>query len=140
MSRAGSAVLVALVLLGLAAYFIVVPPKGFEENWAHRIAMPVVLVACALLIFDNLRIRLHVAQLIGALRSLMGQSGAKVSPQVRAEAIGILIEALRSDRASARAAAAAQLRQMTGQQFGEDAAAWEEWWRRNRTPSPPGAS
>lgn len=133
MSRAASTVLLALVLSGLAIYFLVVPPKGYEGSFAHRLAMPIVLAACAVCLFDNLRMRLHIAQLLGAIRGMMGRQGTPPTREVRAEAIGILLDALRSDRPGSRRAAADQLRRLTGEDFGEEAASWEAWWNANRS-------
>ncbi|MHC4136389.1 MAG: hypothetical protein ACYTDU_16950 [Planctomycetota bacterium] len=119
-------------MFGLAGYFIFVPPPGFEDSIGHRFTIPFVLVACAYMVLENLRTRIHLAQLVGALRSLMGRTGTPATPEVKREAIEILLKSLRSDNETARQAAARQLGNLTGQDFGEDAKAWEEWWARNK--------
>lgn len=48
------------------------------------------------------------------------------------EAVEILLTAVESGNDTARRAAGAQLARLTGQSFGEDAAAWRRWWAANR--------
>jgi hypothetical protein len=123
--------LIAL-MFGLAGYFVFVPPPGFGGSIAHRLTIPFVLVACAYMVLENLRTRIHLAQLVGALRSLMGRTGAPPTPEVKREAIEILLKSLRGGDEAARAAAARQLAKLTGQDFGDDAQAWEAWWAKSK--------
>jgi hypothetical protein len=51
---------------------------------------------------------------------------------VKGEAIEILIKSLRSDKDTVRETALAQLRQLSGEDHGEDPAAWEAWWSQAR--------
>jgi len=132
MSRTAAVLLLSLLLIGLAVYFLVKPPPGFGENLAHHLAIPFVLIATALGLVEGVRIRAHVGQLVGALRALTGRSGKPVRPEVKAEAIAILIQSLRSENDGVRRTAAEQLAHLTGQSFGEDRARWEAWWRENR--------
>ncbi|MGQ0613541.1 MAG: hypothetical protein ACT4PV_07395 [Planctomycetaceae bacterium] len=132
MSRTASVFLLALVLLVLAVYFLVKPPPGFGDNLAHHLAIPFVLIATALGLIEGVRTRAHIGQLVGALRALTGRAGKAVRPEVKVEAIGILIHALRGENETARRTAAGQLEHLTGQKFGEDRARWEQWWRENR--------
>ncbi len=119
-------------MMGLAAYFFLVPPTGFDDSYGHRIAIPFILMACAFNILENLRTRAHIGQLVGALRSLMARSGKDATPQVRAEAVDILLESLKSDEPTVRATFVAQLQNLTGQQIGDDVDEWEIWWKSNR--------
>jgi len=89
-------------------------------------------VACALTILENLRTRTHMAQLVGAIRGLMGRTGAPPTPEVKREAIEILLRSLRSDKETVRKTAAGQLRQLTGQGLGDSAEEWERWWAANK--------
>lgn len=132
MSHAAATLLIVLAMFVLAAYFLFVPPPGFEERWVHRFTLPFLLVACALAILENLRTRTHIAQLVGALRGLMGRTGVPPSPQVKREAIEILVKSLRSESETVRRTAAGQLRQLTGQGLGESAEEWEKWWAANK--------
>jgi hypothetical protein len=50
---------------------------------------------------------------------------------MKGEAIRILLGSLRSESGKVRETSARQLVQLTGQDFGEDAAAWERWWKAN---------
>jgi hypothetical protein len=131
MSNAGATLLLMVLLLGLAVYFVLVPPTGFEA-WGHRLAIPLVLLVGAFTLLESLRMRAHIAQLVGTLRGLLGRSGAPPTPEVKREAIEILVKSMRSENPSVRRTAAAQLRNLTGQAFGDAADAWEEWWEANR--------
>lgn len=131
MSNTGATLLLMVLLLGLAGYFVLVPPAGFEA-WGHRLAIPLVLLVGAFTLFESLRMRAHVAQLVGALRGLLGRSGVPPTPEVKREAIEILVKSMRSESPSVRRTAAAQLRNLTGQALGEAAEPWEEWWDANR--------
>ena len=131
-SHASTSLLLVALMFGLAGYFVFVPPPGFGESIAHRITIPFLLVACAYMVLENLRTRVHISQLVGALRSLMGRTGTPPTPEVKREAIEILLKSLRGDNETARQAAARQLGNLTGRDFGEDAKAWEEWWAKNK--------
>jgi hypothetical protein len=130
-SNTGASLLAIVLLIGLAIYFVAVPPPGFD-SWGHRLAIPLVLVVAASTIFESLRMRSHIGQLVGALRGLMGRSGAPPSPEVKQEAIDILVRSMRSANPGVRKTASVQLRNLTGQELGESAEAWEEWWGKNR--------
>lgn len=132
MSQAGASLLVVAVMLVLAVYFLLWPPPGFDENIVHRIAIPFLLVAGAFGVMENIRTRTHMAQLIGAIRSLLGKSGAPPTPEVKAEAVEILLQSLKSDQPRVRTTAAQQLKNLTGQDFGEDFDGWNRWWADNK--------
>lgn len=132
MSNAGASLIAIVLLVGLALYFVAVPPPGFDESWGHRLAIPLVLVVSASTIFESLRMRAHVGQLVGALRGLMGRSGTPPTLEVKREAIDILVQSMRSANPGVRKTASVQLRNLTGQELGESAETWEEWWKRNR--------
>jgi hypothetical protein len=51
---------------------------------------------------------------------------------MKGEAIRILLGSLGAEDPTVRQTAAQQLSQLTGENFGEDAAAWKEWWSRNK--------
>ena len=132
MSNALSSLLAIVLLVGLAFYFVFVPPPGFEASWGHRLAMPLVLVIAASTVLECLRMRTHISQLVGALRGLMGKAGTPPTPEVRREAIDILVKSMRSANPGVRRTASVQLRNLTGQDLGETPEAWEGWWERNR--------
>ncbi|MHC4933933.1 MAG: hypothetical protein ACYTGV_17285 [Planctomycetota bacterium] len=132
MSQAGASILLVLAMFGLAVYLVFAPPPGFDENMAYRLTLPFVLVATAFSVLENLRTRTHVGQLVGAIRGLLGRAGVPADPKVKAEAVEILIRSLRSETESVRATAAKELRNLTGQQFGEEPARWESWWETHK--------
>jgi hypothetical protein len=131
-SNAFASLIVIVLLIGLAFYFVIAPPMGFDDTWGHRLAIPLVLVVAAFTVFESLKTRTHISQLVGALRGLMGRTGAPPTPEVKREAIDILVRSMRSANPGVRETASAQLRNLTGQDLGPDPEAWEAWWARNR--------
>ena len=132
MTQTKSSLILIAGMLGLAGYLFFVPPEGFGDNFLYRVTLPFVLISGAYGVLENLRTRLHMGQIVGALRTLTGRSGAPATPAVKAEAIEILIKSLRSAEVTARKTAAVQLRNLTGQSLGEDPGAWESWWAENK--------
>ena len=132
MSQAGASLLLIVFMFALAIYLFITPPEGFDENFAYRLAMPFVLITSAYGVLENLRTRTHLGQLVGAIRGLMGKRGVAPTAEVKAEAIDILLKSMRSEDANVRKTAAVQLRNLTGQKFGEDIESWESWWAENR--------
>jgi len=131
-NTAATLILVASMFV-MAIYFVFAPPPGFEEKLVHRFAIPFLLVAGALTLFENLRMRAHISKLVGALRGMMGRTGMPATPEIKREAVDILVKTLQSDDEKARRTAVGQLVRLTGQEaLGEDVAAWEKWWADNR--------
>jgi len=131
-SNAALSLVLVLLMAGLAIYLLVYPPLGFGENFAYRLSIPLLLATGAIGVLENLRLRAHMSQLVGAIRSIAARAGRETTPEVKAEAVEILLKALRSTTPTARKTAAVQLRNLTGQSFGEDADAWEAWWAANK--------
>jgi len=92
-NTAATLILVAFMFV-MAIYFVFVPPPGFEENLLHRFSIPFLLVAGALTLFENLRMRAHMSKLVGALRGMMGRAGVPPTPEIKREAVDILVEEL----------------------------------------------
>ena len=90
------------------------------------------LISSAFSVLENLRTRTHMGQLVGAIRGVMGKRGVPATPEVKAEAVEILLRSMRSDDAKLRKTAAVQLRNLTGQALGEDVAEWDAWWSQNK--------
>jgi len=131
-SQTATSLILVVLLIGLSFYWLIWPPAGFDEMWGHRLTVPIVLVTCAFTVFESLRVRGHMAQLIGVLRNMTPRSGARASPEVRREAIALLLKSLRSDEERVRATACAELKRLTGQDFGAEPVPWEGWWEQNR--------
>ena len=131
-SNTAFSLLLVLIMVGLAIYLFFFPPAGFEDDFAYRISIPFLMIAAAFGLLENLRTRAHISQLLGALRSMLKRSGKEATPEVKAEAVEILLESLRSDDARVRETAARQLGKLTGEAFGEDVDAWEDWWSANQ--------
>jgi hypothetical protein len=74
------------------------------------------------------------AEVREAAATVLGEIGPEA-----AEAVPALIETLDDGRPSVREAAAEALVDITGQDFGEDAATWRRWWEEHQpdTPAPP---
>lgn len=135
MSQAVASSLVVLVLFGLAIYCGIAPPEGFEEL-PYRIILPFVIVAVGFVQLENVRIRAHMAELIGALKVAVGRTqasrGVAPTPAEKGRAIAILLESLGSDDTSVRDTAARQLKALSGVDHGTDSAAWNRWWLAHR--------
>lgn len=119
-------------MFGCAIYFLFEPPPGFSDPWTLRIIFPFLFITSALTMLDNLRTRIHMGQLVGALRSISGRAGIPPAPKVTAEAIEVLISALKTNNATTRETALKQLRRITGADAGETADEWRAWYRENR--------
>ena len=135
MAQAGSSLLVIGILLALAGYTIFVPPEPMTEL-PHRLVLPFVLIASAFTILDNLRMRTHMAELIGAIKGAVaqGRSGHAPTKEQKAQAIQILLETLNTTKdETARKTAFKQLAVLTGADFGEDVRAWRGWWDDNKS-------
>ena len=132
MSQTTVSLLIVFVMFGLAVYLLVFPPPGFADSMAYQVTLPFVLIVCAFNVLENIRTRAHVTQLIGAIRGAMGKAGAPPTPEAKAEAIEILIQSLHSEKPAVRHTAAGQLQKLTGQDLGEDPAAWSDWWEANK--------
>ena len=118
-------------MLVVAVYLLFSPTQGFGSSW-HRALLPLLFFAAALNIFEGIRIRAHMAQLVGAMRFLAGRAGRNATPEIRGEAIEILIESMRSGTESVRTTAARELCKLTDEDFGTDAEAWQRWWLENK--------
>jgi hypothetical protein len=140
MSQAVASTLVVLVLFGLAIYCGIAPPEGFQEL-PYRIILPFIIIAVGFVQLENVRMRTHMAELIGALKVAVGRSqasrGVAPTPAEKGKAIVILLESIGSDDASARETAARQLTALTGVDHGTDSAAWKRWWLANRAKFEP---
>jgi hypothetical protein len=135
MSQAIASTLVVLTLFGLAIFCGIAPPQGFEEL-PYRIIFPFVLIAVGFVQLENVRMRAHMRELIGALKTAVGRTQANrgVAPttQEKGKAIQILLDSLGAADETVRQTAARQLTSLTGEDFGTDSAAWKRWWLANR--------
>lgn len=124
-----------LVLLG-AVFLFLAFSRSFHA-WVDRqlglsrvfaLGMAVLFFYVAFLGFDIGRLRerlLDLAEQI--LRVFYG-------PNFRRErqAVDILVRALRSDDPGVRATSLSHLKRLTGQDLGDNAEAWDEWWQAHR--------
>jgi hypothetical protein len=127
---------VALTLFGL--YLIVVPLLIPSFGWNAIVEkfgetrVLTLLVGFLFLYFSALarekdRLRLVTGEIVEGLNRAI--HGADVKSQ--RDAVGMLIEGLKSDNAKVRAISLRQLRRLTGADPGDDHAAWTAWWREN---------
>jgi hypothetical protein len=130
-SQTAAYLILVIAMLVTAVYLLIAPPPGLGEGF-YRILLPWVFIALALIFFENVRTRAHISQLVGVMRMLAGRAGRAPTPEVKAEAIEILIASLRTGSEEVRETAARQLHNLTGEDHGLDSAAWEAWWRANR--------
>lgn len=110
-----------------------------EDRGVVRVAVGVLCIYVALHSLERQRLELAFRQVLGALKQLRGGDGAgtaakapSASPDEGAEALRILVEAVRRG-GTAAPLAAQNLRRLTGQDFGLDPGAWEAWLRTRRS-------
>lgn len=126
-----------LVIIGLWLVLAPVAPGYTGYAWLRGVldgdgAVARFFVGFLFLYFAGIvREKNEVRQL---LRRLV--SGAKASAEGEAgqarTAVELLINGLGADRAETRAAALENLQRLTGQDLGQDQAAWQRWWEENR--------
>ncbi len=131
LSQTAASLILVVAMLVVAVYLLFEPPPGLDDG-AYRALLPFLLFAAALNIFENIRIRAHISQLVGALRMLAGRMGRSPTPEIKGEAIEILIGSLRSGTESVRDTAAKELRKLTDEDLGTDPEAWQRWWLENK--------
>jgi hypothetical protein len=119
-------------MISMAIYLFLYPPGKFGDSIVHRIAIPFLFMAAALSYLESMRTRAHIGQLVGAIRTLMGRAGKEPAPEVKGQAVEILLQSLRSGEANVRKMVVQQLESLTGQSLGDDPDRWEAWWKENR--------
>jgi hypothetical protein len=139
---------VALTLFGL--YLILIPILAPSAGWNGLVErfgetrILTLLVGFLFLYFaaisrENHRLRLVTGEILEGLNRAIHGAGS----QSNREAVGVLIEALKSPNERVRSLSLRQLRRVTGADPGDDYESWREWWRENRDavgsePGPPG--
>ena len=119
-------------MISMAIYLFFYPPGGFGSSIVYRIAIPFLFMAAALGSLESMRTRAHISQLVGALRTLMGRAGKEPAPEVKGQAVEILLESLRTGDANVRKMVVRQLESLTGQSLGDKPDRWDAWWKENR--------
>ena len=119
-------------MISMAIYFFFYPPEGLGDSIVHRIAIPFLFMAAALGSLESMRTRAHIAQLVGAVRTLMARAGKEPAPEVKGQAVEILLESLRTGDANVRKMVVRQLESLTGQSLGDKPDRWDAWWKENR--------
>ena len=108
------------------------------ETVVLRFAAGMMAVYLALLLAERQRMDFLFKNVLGELKAFRNQLGSGPGPSAgkvlddaqREDVLQILVAALASPESSARRAAAEHLARLTGQSFGEDAAAWRAWLER----------
>ncbi len=119
-------------MISMAIYVFFYPPRGFGDSIVYRIAIPFLFMTAALGSLESMRTRAHISQLVGALRTLMGRAGKEPPPEVKGQAVEILIQSLHSADAGVRKTVVRQLESLTGQSIGDEPEQWDAWWKENR--------
>lgn len=123
------------VCAGLAFVVAAFVPRFFalldEQFGLLRLAVAVLGIACIYLAgvaYDVARLRERLLDLLAAtMKQLRAPGGGRDQ-----EAVDILIRTMRSDNVDARATARGHLVRLTGEDHGDDAAKWAEWWQAKR--------
>lgn len=128
--------LTALVLAAFGVLFLFRPSwLGWDaltarlggETGVVAAGLGIAFFVLASLSFEKNQMRVQQAETAEALHQLLyGRDHSK-----HREAIGILVNAMRSADPAARRAAHENLVRLTGQNFAEDADVWAAWWRTN---------
>jgi len=119
--------LVPVLLPGPLGWKIVV--EKFGETRIFAFAIGFLFLYMAVVVREKHKLRAVTLDTLEALNIVL------YGPDYRKHryAVDLLIRALRADDAGARGKALRSLRELTGQDFGTDAAAWESWWGENRS-------
>lgn len=124
-----------LMLLGLV--FVIAALFSGVRQWLDRsigleraltLIVGFLLLYCAVMVAERHRLRAEMRDVLEQV--LEGVYGKNYRQQ--RDAIDILVRALNSNDATARATAAAELKRLTGQDFGEQPDPWSRWWESNR--------
>jgi hypothetical protein len=130
LSPVGRAVMGLLVqgsLIAFGAYVAFSDAALPGASTLARCGVAALTLIVVVLVGEVSRLRLHMSQLIAALRAA-GGGGAGVPRDDRA-AVDVLVRALSSDDADVRAKAHKNLVRLTGQRLTMDPEAWQAWWK-----------
>lgn len=129
------ALVVRLLLLGFGIWFGFVPaalPEGVHV--VSRIGLFLLFLIASMLVGEVSSLRLHFSIMLSSIQAAKAQAGQtradmKADPRL---AIDTLVGALAADDEETREKVAMHLARLTGQDFGDDRAAWEAWWSAER--------
>ena len=133
--------IVLLVLAGLAWFGKFLPgydglTRSFGEAAVLRFVTGVLCLYMVMLVLERQRMERAFKDVLGAFRQFHaeragggGAAGGEVrtAEDAQEEALRLLVGSLSSPDAKVRGLAAGNLQRLTGQSFGEDAAAWTRW-------------
>ena len=123
-----------LLLLGIAVVVWIEPwlprPAGMPDDAFLRFAAGVVAVFGALILVQVQHLESLFKQVLQQFKQFHVQQSGEGKEHVKRDAASILVAALDSTDEKVRARAVQNLERLTGQRFGEDAAAWRAWLER----------
>ena len=101
------------------------------ETAAAVVVMGLLCIYMVMLVLERQRLEQAFKQMLGAFKDFHEQArggvGASDAPRAKWEAVELLSAALESSDADVRQNAVVHLKRLTGQDFGEDAGAWQAW-------------
>ena len=100
----------------------------YKELHATQVALIILSLTVVYLWVETRRLQRRLGELAELLDDVRFGSGVRRDR----DAVDILVKALRAPDARARETALRTLREITGYDFGEDAATWEAWWKASR--------
>ena len=102
--------------------------EHFGPDGVLRFVTGLLCVYMVLLVLERQRMQRDFKEVLDAFRTFHSEShGSRSDAVAQREAIEILIGALASGDAVVRESSALHLRRLTGQDLGQDAAAWRRW-------------
>ena len=104
------------------------------EGTVLRFFLGAALILLAGLLLEKNRRRRDIKQVLDGVRALNLVIGGGRETE-HPEAVDLLIRSLSGGDDEVRRIASENLARLTGEDFGDDADAWEEWWRRTRWES-----
>ncbi|MAG57283.1 MAG: hypothetical protein CMJ83_13400 [Planctomycetes bacterium] len=130
-----------LIILGFWLIFAPLVPEFTGYAWLSRLLggaggvarffVGFLFLYFAGIVRDKNEVRGLLRRLIDGARNRSGGPAPEQPEQIRT-AVDLLIRGLDSERESTRASALENLKRLTGQDHGDDKAAWERWWTAHR--------
>ena len=123
--------LLLAAIFALALFLVWLPRVGLEIEQQDRILRIVAAALClafGIVLVQVRGLRREILVMEDLLQDVRFGAGTKRDR----DAVDILVRALRTPDARAREAALRTLRKISGQDLGEDPAAWESWWNAAR--------
>lgn len=105
-----------------------------DDKGVLRFTVGVLCFYIALLVIERQRMEVRFTQVLASFKQFYADRSAArdgLDPEKSRQAVGILIAALAAADAEVRSSALANLKRLTGKDYGLDRDAWEGWFARS---------